>query len=593
MKNLIFGAVFLLACMSMSALEITRYVSPIGTGDGMTPENPTADLGAMLELGAKVDQLYLYVNPGFYHLDFNTDAGGVTFKNIIIDGSWGDGGPSDVVHIDYPAVTFVNSILYKVSFAGSGTIQGGQMLNCVAEKGQLRAILGNGSCLFQHCKCKGFVAENWNYGSNNDWLSIIECEAKDGEYGLRGNHLNVLRVENSKFNCNSGGGVNIDGCKDAYFFDCTFNMNEGYGAVRLIEFDNAGTAMFARCEFEGNRVTYNQSYNINIHSNVSFYDCAFVNNYGKDMYSEGIVYLARPDFRFTNCTFIDNVGGGIRLESFYPSENQIVNCAFWNNNKRNIIYKGYADVPILNCAMDYCTGIPELDAQKGVITLTEANKGFSYNGLTVVIEPNSILINKGQPRSIADYDIQNHPRNALGGTDIGCAEFVSAPGLWQPDSLVLRIDDITYQLCKTTIDGIKYYVLLSELEAVTGAQIEFLSGNFIYLDTMPVAPKVIDGKYLERHLSDGNGGYIGDILRRDNDKYEWYVYDRMKYSSAKDRPTVKIVNDEVKFVMPTTTNKPATANKPTASKAGSAKKHPASKSQKSSQKSSKTNYWKR
>ena len=142
MKNLIFGAVFLLACMSMSALEITRYVSPIGTGDGMTPENPTADLGAMLKLGAKVEQVNLKVNPGFYHLDFDSDAGGVTFKNIILDGTWGDGGPSDVVHIDYPAVTFVNSQLYKVSFGGSGTIQGGQMFNCVAEKGQLRAIWG-------------------------------------------------------------------------------------------------------------------------------------------------------------------------------------------------------------------------------------------------------------------------------------------------------------------------------------------------------------------------------------------------------------------------------------------------------------------
>lgn len=498
-----------------------------------------------------------------------------------------------MVHIDYPAVTFVNSILYKVSFAGSGTIQGGQMLNCVAEKGQLRAVLGNGYCRFEQCKSKGFVGENWNYGSNNDALFLDGCEAKDGEYGLRGNHLNSLQVVDCKFDCNSSGGVNIDGCKEAYFIDCNFFMNNGYGAVRLIEFDNAGTAMFVRCEFEGNRVTYNQSYNINIHSNVSFYDCAFVDNYGKGMDSEGIVYLARPDFRFTNCTFIDNVGGGIRLESFYPSENQIVNCAFWNNNKRNIIYKGDADVPILNCAMDYCTGIPELDAQKGVITLTEANKGFSYNGLTVVVEPNSILINKGQSRALVDHDLNKHPRNAFGGTDIGCTEYVSSPGIWQPDSLVLRIDELSYQLCKATVGGIKYYVLLPELEAVTGAQIEFFSTDFIYLDTMPVAPKVIDDIYLERHLSDGNGGYVGDILRRDNDKYEWYAYDRMKYSSAKDRPTVKIVNDEVKFVMPTTTNKPATANKPTASKAGTAKKSTATKSQKSGQKSSKTNYWKR
>lgn len=587
MKNLIFGAVFLLACMSMSALEITRYVSPIGTGDGMTPENPTADLGAMLKLGAKVEQVNLKVNPGFYHLDFDSDAGGVTFKNIILDGTWGDGGPSDVVHIDYPAVTFVNSQLYKVSFGGSGTIQGGQMFNCVAEKGQLRAILGNGSCAFQHCKCKGFVAENWNYNSNDDVLLLDQCEAKDGEYGFYGKHLNRLEVFDCKFNNNLAGGVKIDGLKECIFWGCAFNMNEGEGALRLTELDNAGTAEFAFCEFEGNRVTNNHSYCIYIHGNVSFKDCVFANNYGKNSDSEGIVYLARPDFRFTNCTFIDNFNGGIRLESFYPSENQIVNCAFWNNNKRNIIYKGDADVPILNCAMDYCTGIPELDAQKGVITLTEANKGFSYNGLTVVVEPNSILINKGQPRSLYDMDINYHPRNIFGGTDIGCTEFISAPGLWQPESLVLRIDELTYQLCKTTVGGVNYYALLPELMVKSeNPHIESSWEDFIYLDTMPVAPKVIDGKYLERHMFDGKGGLLVDVMYKD-DFGSWGVVATSHYSSTKDRPTVKIVDNQVKFI------KPATTNKPTASKAGTAKKSTATKSQKSGQKSSKTNYWKR
>lgn len=586
MKNLIFGAIFLLTCMSMSALEITRYVSPIGTGDGMTPENPTADLGAMLELGAKVDRLYLKVNPGFYHLDFNTDAGGVTFKNITLDGSCEDGGPSDVVHIDYPAVTFVNSYLYKVSFGGSGTIQGGNMYNCVAEKGQLRAVLGEGDCCFYNCKCKGFVAENWNYGSNNNGVFLQSCIAKDGNYGFQGRHLNALYVRDSQFDNNKDGGCNIDGCKMASFADCTFNMNTGDGALSLIEFDNSGTATFERCEFEGNEVTYNHQFNIYVNSNVSFYDCLFVANEEKDIDRKGIVHLARPDFKFVNCTFIDNWSGAISLDSFYPSEYQIINCAFWNNHKGNIYAGGREDVPLLSCAMDHGTGVPELDAEKGIILLTEANKGFKYNGLHLEVEPNSILINRGVPRVVNNRDKQKHPRNAFGGTDIGCTEYISSPGIWQPDSLVLRIDELSYQLCKATVGGVNYYILLPELMAISeNPQIEDFWTDFIYLDTMPVAPKVHDGKYLERHLSDGQGGYIVDVLSRYN--YVWNVQDVMSYSSAKDRPMVKIVDNQVKFI------KPATANKPTASKAGTAKKHPATKSQKSSQKSSKTNYWKR
>lgn len=569
-RKAVIGAAFLFVCMSMSALEITRYVSPIGSGDGMTPENPTSDLGAMLSLGAKVDRLTLNVAPGFYPLHFDSDAGGVTFNNIILDGSWNDDGTSDMVHIDYHGINFVNSSIYKVSFGGSVTIQGGMMMNCVAENGQLRAILGNGNCAFYNCKCKGFVAENWNYG-NNDKVYLQSCSAKAGKYGFQGSHLNELYVYDSQFDDNKAGGCNIDGCKMANFSDCTFNMNEGDGALRLIEFDNSGTATFERCEFTGNEVTHNHEHNIYVHSNVSFYDCLFVANTEKDIDHKGIVHLGRPDFSFVNCTFIDNWSGAISLDSFYPSSYQIVNCAFWNNRKGNIYAGGREDVPLLSCAMDHGTGIPELDAEKGIILLTEANKGFRYNGMALEVEPNSVLINRGVSRPIENTDKQKHPRNAFGGTDIGCTEYISAPGVWQPDSLVLKVDEFSYQLCKAMVGGVNYYALFPEAVATSGSpQIEDFRTDFIYLDTMPAAPKVLGGKYVERHLSDGKGGYIIDVLSRNN--REWLVKDGMSYRSAKDRPTVKIVDSQVKFIKPTAANRPASA------KAGTAGKRPASKS---------------
>lgn len=591
MKKLIFGAIFLLACMSMSALEITRYVSPIGTGDGMTPENPTADLGAMLELGAKVDCLYLYVAPGFYHLDFDSDAGGVTFKNIILDGSWNDESTSDMVHIDYHAVTFVNSVLYKVSFSGSAAIEGGSMISCKSEEGRLGAVLRSGDCYFKSCLCKGFFAENWAVGSNNDDVIMEECFAGDGLYGFKGEHLNGLYVTDSLF-CNSSEDGCCFDCKYGCFTNCAFDTNKGYGAVSIGWGSDASIVYFDRCRFISNEVTYKTGNIVNIACQVNFNNCLFADNIDRNADSHGIVSLMRPDFYFINCTFIDNTGG-ISIQQFDPTSYQIINCAFWNNGKNNIYAGGREDVPLLSCAMDHGTGIPELDAEKGIITLTEANKGFRFTDTEIEIDPSSILVNRGHTQPVEGTDLYWHPRTAFGATDIGCREFFSTPGLWKPESTQITVEAGTYTICKAIVNGENYYCMLpTEMAKADEVDINSYDSDLIYLDKMPVAPKVLEGKYIERHMADTNGGFLVDVMYKD-DYERWRVADTDHYSSAKDRPTVKIVDNQVKFVMPTTTNKPATANKPTASKAGTAKKHPATKSQKSSQKSSKTNYWKR
>lgn len=577
MKNLIFGAVILLACMNMSALEITRYVSPIGTGDGMTPENPTADLGAMLELGAKVDQLYLYVNPGFYHLDFNMDTGGPTFKNVMLDGSWGDGGPSDMVHIDCTALTFVNSILYKVSFGGSAAIEGGRMIRCKSEEGRLGAILRSGDCYFERCMCKGFFAENWAVGSNNDDVIMDKCFAMDGLYGFKGEHLNGLYVSDSRFCSSSEDGCSFD-CKDGSFKNCAFNMNKGHGAVWIGWGSDNSYVYFENCEFVSNEKTYRQGHIVNVASQVNFNNCLFADNIDNSADSHGIVNVMRQNSWFCNCTFVDNTGG-ICLQEFDPTSSTIINCAFWNNGKNNIYAGGREDVPLVSCAMDQGTGIPELDAEKGIIMLTEANKGFRFTGTEIEIDPNSILVNRGYPQTMEMMDLYWHPRNAFGATDIGCREFFSTPGLWKPESTQITVEAGTYTICKAIVNGENYYCMLpAEMASADEIDININSHNsdLIYLDKMPVAPKVLEGKYIERHMAEVNGGFLVDVMYKD-DFGRWRVADTYNYSSAKDRPTVKIVDNKVKFIKPATANKPTTANKPAASKAGTAKKRPASK----------------
>lgn len=566
-KKLFCIAAFLISSLGMSALEITRYVSAIGTGDGMTAETPTSDLAGMLALGEKVDNLILYVSPGFYTIhsrDFSC-------HNIMLDGSWKDEGTSDMVRINCPGISFTNSYLYKVSFSGNVGIDHGNLTRCDAD-GTISMSLNNGDCALRYCKAKGFGAHNWAHRSGSI-VELSNCTTTGGNcYGFEAKNIGELYVYSTTFNSQKAGGVNIDGCKYAMFSKCEFSFNAGDGALRLIEFDNSGKVEFSNCEFLYNEVTHAHQHNVNIHSNASFYNCLFIGNTEKDYDSRGFINLARPDFLFRNCTFIDN-HGAIELQSYYPSDYQIINCAFWNNGKNNVYAGGQEDVPLLNCAMDYGTGVPELDAQKGIILLTKENKGFNYTGSEIKIEPGSALINRGYPVSITVPDIYSHTSNAFGGTDIGCTEFISAPGLWQPDSLSVTTEYGDYTLCKAEFGGGSYYALLPDNKVSKGnLEISCYDTNFIYLDKMPVTPKVHNNKFIEIHLNNVvKGGYTACIMNY-YPQAGWRFDKTYDYATFKDRPIVKIDGDNIQFIKPQPKNAGTTTRKNIPAKKGTTTK---------------------
>lgn len=565
LKKVTLAATLLLTSLSLHALEITRYVSPSGTGDGMTEQTPTSDLGAMLALGAKVDAITLKVNPGFYSLGIRDTGEGVTYSNVKLDGTWNrEKGSSEKVRINFPGVEFVNSSIDNVSFAGGVSISNGYLTNCEADK--LMIIdLNNGNGMLKNCKAKGFQVTNWASRSNS--LARLEmCSTTGGGgYGLQGKGIGTLLVSDCDFSNNKAGGVNIDGCTTAQFEKCTFSFNSGDGALRLVEFDKSGRAVFSKCDFICNEVTSNHAHNIYVYSNVTFDDCLFCHNTEKDYDRKGIVHLVRPDFQFNNCTFINN-NGALELEQFYPSECQINSCAFWGNGSTNIYAGGREDVLLANCAMDHGTGVPELDAEKGILLLTEENKGFEFTGTNVELQPNSVLINQGRSRMPFERDQLNHPRNAFGGTDIGCTEFVSCPGLWQPDSLTINTAEGNYIMAKAHVGNNDYYCLFPEYKR-DELEIKSYITDIIYLDKLPVMPKThMDGALIERHIN-YNDGFIVDVLAFDNDKFLWVPVAAEAYVSAKERPTVKIIDGEIKFVKPQATQKPASTARKTGSNA--------------------------
>lgn len=68
LQTLILVIVTAACAMPSAAVEITRYVSATGSGNGQTPESPAPDLYGVLKLSRQVDALTVYVTPGIYEL---------------------------------------------------------------------------------------------------------------------------------------------------------------------------------------------------------------------------------------------------------------------------------------------------------------------------------------------------------------------------------------------------------------------------------------------------------------------------------------------------------------------------------------------
>lgn len=549
MKKLILTLCLCCTCAALHALEITRYVSIGGTGDGLTPETPTADLGEVLSLSTKVDYLTVYVAPGFYSLNVVDYGEGVAFRNVTLDGTWKKEDPDEKVRINYPGVTFSNSFIRSVSFSGNVVIDGGVMHDSDADKVIYASFDSGTNVELINCEAKSFASAFYGYGKNV-YLRMAYCYADKGSYGLQTKNVHFIECNDCKFREQSEGGINIDNSLFCFFADCEFGFNSGDGAVRVTNFDKDSKAFFYKCEFTDNYVTNNHAYNMFLSSpGLRFYDCLFAENTVKDIDRKGFVHIANPDFMIMNCSFINNKGG-VEMESFYPDNNQIVNCLFWNNGK-TVAYAGGYDVPMQACAMDHGTGIPELDREKGLILLTDDNKGFEYNGMHIVLQPNSPLVNAGVSRAMSDTDLYGHARSAFGGTDIGCVEFVGAQGLWtvDPSQQAFEIEGKKYLLCKATANGVDYYSLIPESVDLATYSFPSYFYDWLYLDTMPVKPVLHEGKYIERHTKTPNGKFKVDVY--EGSKYGgFYLKKSEEYSSAAQRPKVKITGDNVELVKP-------------------------------------------
>ncbi|MDE7334901.1 MAG: right-handed parallel beta-helix repeat-containing protein, partial [Muribaculaceae bacterium] len=342
-RCLILSALFSVAgAMNCAAIEITRYVSPDGTGNGLSADTPTSDLGAVLKSSVQVDHLTVYAAPGYYHISPND----VAYSNVTFYG----GCPNDSIDthrltvIDGYYGGFSNSGIYQVKFNKNLGLAG----NCIAELCTIYGRVGIGArnsgdkIIMEHCE----MNEIWAEGQERTLLYLHNCNVDGSKgYGLEAKNIRVVATK-VKFNNHKIAGVNLDtgiaGIGSEFNY-CTFNNNKREGGVITRAITDNIAVTFRNCEFIGNSSEqYNKASALSAFCPIEAYNCVFKDNTTAlkshpGEYHESAVVDLSPRSHFRNCTFVDNKNSAFSYQVYPgdvdPGYAQLESCLLLDNGK--------------------------------------------------------------------------------------------------------------------------------------------------------------------------------------------------------------------------------------------------------------------
>ena len=568
MRKILLTFATLLTAITACAIDITRYVAEGGTGDGLSKENPTGDLLKVLQMSKSVESVTVYLAPGKYDLPAKSAGpNDEVYGRVCLYGGGGDGSVADlenksiitgdlringgvVMNIDFRGSHkkgFYSNEGYINDTYGELNLIGANIFYCRANRLVTQGIDGNTQYIIG---VKGQTARVGSYKTHyNDYgpqpfAVIADCEFSGGEgleVGIRAN------VSNCRLNNNSGTGLAIRNSGLATnVTDCEIIGNKGKGGVAVEGTSDDPVAVFARCVISGN-VSSDNEYCSAISGRAPYaaISCLIAenrsevtsktgsyNNYRRYL---GAVMLERASTRFVNCTFYDNKDAAIYywMEGDHGrvANGHFSNCVFLGNGKPWHSYNKNEPV-ISNCATDFGSEIPELDAERKLVRITKATAGMDViDGRRVEIHENSPLINSGVPELNLDIDKISHLM--LGGTDMGCKEYT---GNWTKSTPELKFsnESVKYLQIESEFRGGKYYAMIPPAN-ISADGIPELSYS-IYLDNKLRAPKLGGADAIAVYLSlDGrkyavqyNKQFAAPWLR----SYDWVIQKIEPYTTA-------------------------------------------------------------
>lgn len=527
-----------------SALEITRYVSATGTGDGLTPENPTSNLESVLSLGKKVDCVIILVTPGIYDIK-GSGIEDAPYQNVHLYGvnNFVDrDNPGQLPpQINCPHASFLHSIVGNVDFSGSLGFQSSQFSYITAGKHIHAYVNDNEELLISGVNCTGFTFENYNGLAS---IRLFRCNANGGTYGLQSKHADVTAVLCRFSNCKAGG-VSMDTGR-AYFEDCEFLNNAGNGGAFVWSLDQQ-ISSFKNCFFMGN-TTDDRDRGAGLTvlgTGVMLSNCVFDDNKGAGRMADKLVGAFRcfsSRFYVESCLFTDNAGGV--MTNAYPGENRLTdisiqNTAFFKNGEDIIAPNGF-DITRSRCATDHGSGIPELDSQEGLVIVNgkdmcgdnpaEKYLGIYWDGENNMfrLAENSCLINAGMTQYDSDY--YGTWRTALGGSDIGPFEYT---GILSPDYSIppVKFGKYVYRYVVSKYKDKEHYFLADIPEGLE--EINRLPWGALYVGEKSLMPERYGDTLLTYQVVTGNK----NLLFFKNEGREWKCVKTIPYTGSK--PVIK------------------------------------------------------
>lgn len=550
----------------VGALNITRYVAPGATGDGLSPETPTGNLQSVLESSARVDALTIYASPGTYTLNIHGDPDHYpTYRNVTIFGGGRDKSTGELIPmiITGSMPNFENSALYNISFEkGLGLNNSNSLKNCSVD-GNIGITTRNSDDYITMLDC---WASSINiYGARGSVVQMELCTIMQSDnWGLNAKNATIY-ARKCYFNYHKLGGVVIDGGKNSQFDQCQFLGNSGDGALTVIVISDDITAKINNCVFARNSSTVkNRSSAITALSPIAVRNSVFRNNRsgfdGKVSDNhEAAVSVSSPRSFFEGCTFIGNNGVALRYNVYPGNANpgypQLENCVFYDNGT-DIATPYGAEPTMIHCALEGGTGIPELDIQRGIIALNKSNAGLSEEGR--IISPKSVLINAGEPYDALDAD--GNSRQLLGGTDLGAYEY---SGQWEvPDDGAQKIKcgDNEYVETSCYFGGNEFKALMPLSAVDDSSAYADINSEWLYLGEQAAPFKIVNDAYILHYLK-VPGGRTWAFLSALDRYNEWVNIAAKEYSGK--APIAREVDGKWTLITPTTQQGSSSAKKST------------------------------
>lgn len=472
-----------------NAIEITRYVAQGATGDGLTKESPAGDLKKVLDLSKNVDGLTVYLEPGQYELPPLTDVNSRTrYNNVCIYG----GGCQGIAKAESKSVikgdlSINGGAVLNVNFIGSriedkwspNVLEGSlHVIGCnlfYTNATQLEVETANGNDLsLIEVSAKSLSLHPYRQGSPRSTVHALDCTFDEGD-GAYFSGVNLQAV-NCSFSLNEGApGISLNGCTGSVLLNCQIIGNHGFGGISVSNLTDDIDVVFDRCIISRNKSAHgDHSSAITTRTPILLRSCLISGNYSdlkvkgasyNNQY-QGAIELCRRASRFENCTFTNNKDAVIYYSMEAGDHDRIVtptfiNCVFLSNGKPYVSTGGKTPL-MAYCAADFGSDIPELDAERHMLRITEQSAGMSiYKDMMVELNEGSPLINAGLPT--ANLDLNGNCHLMLGGTDLGCAEYT---GDWTPvnPQQQIKLGGTDYSLMESTYKNEKYFAYMPGAE---------------------------------------------------------------------------------------------------------------------------------